>query len=232
MFDQVAEGYDRTNLLLSGGQSALWRRATSQAVNATAGERVLDVAAGTGTSSASLAQHGAHVTALDLSEGMVAVGRERHAGDERLTFVQGDATALPFDDASFDAVTISFGLRNVEHPDAALTEFFRVLKPSGRVVICEFSTPVNSAFRRAYELYLERVMPVLCRAASSNPPAYEYLMDSILDWPPQPVVASWLRDAGFQRVGYRNLTGGIVALHRGIRPVPDTLNDPTPTGED
>lgn len=219
MFDSVAPAYDLTNTVLSAGNDHLWRIATTRAVNPAPGERILDVAAGTGTSSASLARSGAHVVAADFSPGMIAVGRTRQAGNDRIEFVQADAMALPFEDDSFDAVTVSFGLRNVAEPRTALAEFFRVVKPGGRVVICEFSTPPQKLLAAAYDLYLAKVMPAIVGLASSNDPAYDYLGDSIRAWPEQKVVASWLRAAGFERVAYKDLTFGIVALHRGIKPI-------------
>lgn len=215
MFDGVARGYDRTNAVLSAGNAALWRLATVRAVDPKPGERVLDIAAGTGTSSAALAKSGAEVIALDFSPGMVEEGRKRHPD---LTFVQGDAMKLPFADGEFDAVTISFGLRNVQQPKVALAEMHRVLKPGGRVVICEFSRPPLGILRAGYHAYLRYVMPLIAGAASSNPDAYTYLFESIREWPAQPELASWLREAGFERVGYRNLTAGVVALHRGRTP--------------
>lgn len=216
MFDDVAPGYDRTNAVLSMGTSALWRLATVRALGIAPGDRVLDIAAGTGTSSAAIARAGARVTALDFSAGMIAVGRDRHPDIE---FVEGDATALPFDDSSFEAVTVSFGLRNVNDPRKALAEMRRVLVPGGRLVICEFSTPPNALVRRAYDFYLSTVMPRITQVTSTNPAAYTYLMESIQDWPTQSVLAGWIRDAGFTDVGFRNLTGGIVALHRGTTPL-------------
>ncbi|QHC57884.1 bifunctional demethylmenaquinone methyltransferase/2-methoxy-6-polyprenyl-1,4-benzoquinol methylase UbiE [Rathayibacter sp. VKM Ac-2760] len=222
MFDTVAPAYDLTNTVLSVGNDHLWRIATTRAVNPAPGERILDVAAGTGTSSASLARSGADVVAADFSRGMIAVGRQRHRDDERIEFVQADAMDLPFEDESFDAVTISFGLRNVAEPRTALAEFFRVVKPGGRVVICEFSTPPLKPLAAAYDFYLSKVMPVIVGLASSNDPAYDYLGDSIRAWPEQKVVAGWLRAAGFERVAYRDLTAGIVALHRGIKPIAAT----------
>ena len=176
---------------------------------------ILDIAAGTGTSSASLARNGAHVVAADFSAGMIEVGRQRHANNPAITFTRADATELPFDDESFDAVTISFGLRNIVNPQRALSEFFRVTKPGGRVVICEFSHPQNSLIRAGYSAYLRYGMPLLAALASSNPAAYDYLMESIEAWPDQPTLAGWLRDAGYERVAWRTLTAGIVALHRG-----------------
>jgi demethylmenaquinone methyltransferase/2-methoxy-6-polyprenyl-1,4-benzoquinol methylase len=222
MFDEVSTHYDRMNTVLSAGNATLWRVATTRAVHPQTGERVLDVAAGTGTSSAALAKSGAHVVAADFSAGMIEVGRARHAGNPFIEFVEADATCLPFDDASFDAVTISFGLRNITDPRGALEEFLRVTKPGGRLVICEFSRPPLGAIRAGYFGYLKYGMPVVARLASSNPAAYEYLMDSIKDWPSQPVLARWLRETGYTDVAYRNLTAGIVALHRGTKPLVDT----------
>lgn len=216
MFDDVAARYDLTNALLSMGTSSLWRIATVRALGISAGDRVLDIAAGTGTSSAAIARAGARVTALDFSPGMVAVGRKRHP---EIDFVEGDAEQLPFDDASFEAVTISFGLRNINDPHRALAEMRRVLVPGGRVVICEFTTPPNALVRGAYGFYLDKVMPGIAGLASSNPEAYTYLMQSIHDWPAQGIVSGWMRDAGFVDVGYRNLTAGVVALHRGRVPL-------------
>ena len=217
MFDSVSTHYDRTNAVLSVGNAALWRMAATRAVNPQRGERILDIAAGTGTSSVALTKTGAHVVAADFSEGMIAVGRERHAGNPQMEFVQADATALPFADNEFDAVTISFGLRNVVEPKKALTEFYRVTKPGGRVVICEFSTPPFAPIRVGYFAYLNRVMPMIVKLASSNAEAYDYLGESIAAWPDQSTLSAWLRDAGYDAVAYRNLTLGIVALHRGIK---------------
>jgi demethylmenaquinone methyltransferase/2-methoxy-6-polyprenyl-1,4-benzoquinol methylase len=217
MFDEVAVHYDRTNALLSVGNASLWRVATTKAVNPQTGERILDIAAGTGTSSAALARSGAQVVAADFSAGMIEVGKARHAQNPNIEFVQADATALPFKDNEFDAVTISFGLRNVVEPKKALAEFYRVTKPGGRIVICEFSTPPLSLVRTSYFAYLNHVMPKVVRLASSNAEAYDYLGESIAAWPNQSVLGGWLRSAGYSEVAYRNLTLGIVALHRGTK---------------
>lgn len=215
MFTEVAGGYDRTNVILSAGNVSLWRMATVKAVNPESGERVLDVAAGTGTSSFALAKSGAEVVAVDFSPGMIAEGRKRHP---ELTFVEGDAEELPFPANSFDAVSISFGLRNVNDPQKALREMRRVLKPGGRLVACEFSHPKRALVTGTYRGYLQYVMPLVAKLTSSNPRAYRYLMDSIRDWPTQDILAQWIRAAGFTRVAYRNLSGGIVALHRARAP--------------
>ncbi len=215
MFDGVAGRYDLTNAILSGGNAPLWRIATTKAVDPKPGERVLDVACGTGTSTASLAKRGARVIGVDFSAGMIEQARVRHP---ELEFIEADAMALPFGDDEFDAVTISFGLRNVADPHAALAEFYRVLKPGGRIVVCEFSSPPVSIVRAGYLAYLRHVLPTIARGTSSNHEAYRYLGESIEAWPDQAELARWLRRAGFARVAHRNLTVGVVALHRGRKP--------------
>jgi demethylmenaquinone methyltransferase/2-methoxy-6-polyprenyl-1,4-benzoquinol methylase len=219
MFDQVAAAYDRTNSVLSLGNDRLWRVATLRAVAPQRGERILDLAAGTGTSSMAFVPSGAHVVAADFSRGMIAEGRRRHGDVPNLEFVQADATDLPFADGEFDAVTMSFGLRNVNDPRRALRELRRVTRPGGRIVVCEFSHPPSRAFNGLYRFYNDRVLPIVAKAVSSNAEAYDYLNESIRDWPDQPTLASWMRDAGWDDVAYRNLSFGIVALHRGIRPL-------------
>ncbi len=218
MFDRVAASYDRTNNVLSVGNAPLWRVATTRAVDPKPGQRILDVAAGTGTSSASLAKSGASVVAADFSPGMIEVGRKRQAGVQNLVFVEADATKLPFGDDEFDAVTISFGLRNVNEPKQALAEFFRVTKPGGRLVICEFSTPTAPLARTGYGIYQRYVMPPLVKLSSSNDTAYDYLNESINAWPDQRTLAAWIREAGYTEVAWRNLTLGVVALHRATKP--------------
>lgn len=220
MFDEVAAKYDRTNNILSAGNALLWRVATVKALDPHPGDKVLDLAAGTGTSSAAIAHEGATVVAADFSPGMIAVGQKKYGHLNRVSFVEADATQLPFADDEFDLTTISFGLRNVVRPRRALEEMLRVTRPGGRIVICEFSTPANPAMRTAYDLYLNKVMPALTKVVSSNPASYEYLNDSIHAWPNQRTLASWLREAGWTDVHYRNLTGGIVALHRATKPFP------------
>ncbi len=212
MFDGVAARYDLVNDLLTGGLDRVWRRAAVAAVAPEPGERILDLAAGTGTSSKPFADAGALVVPADLSLGMLQVGKQRQP---ELAFVNADALALPFADGAFDAVTISFGLRNVEDTASALAELRRVTKPGGRVVICEFSTPTAAWLRLAYHGVALRVLPLVARLSASNPVAYEYLADSIRAWHTQPALAGALAQAGWRDVEWQNLSGGIVALHRG-----------------
>ncbi|WP_278261502.1 demethylmenaquinone methyltransferase [Nocardia sp. AG03] len=212
MFDGVAKRYDLTNTVISAGQDRYWRWATRRALALRPGERVLDLAAGTGVSTVELGKSGAWCVATDFSQGMLAAGRFR-----QVPMVAGDAMALPFADNSFDAVTISFGLRNVADIDVALREMLRVTKPGGRVVVCEFSTPVFGPFRTVYMEYLMKALPRVARAVSSNPDAYVYLAESIRAWPNQRRLARRVADAGWDSVQWRDLTGGVVALHRGYK---------------
>ncbi|TQF03803.1 demethylmenaquinone methyltransferase [Kitasatospora acidiphila] len=214
MFDDVAAKYDLTNEVLSLGQARFWRRAVAEAVAAGPGQLVLDLGAGTGTSSLPFQEAGAQVVPCDFSIGMLAEGKRRHP---ELALTAGDATRLPFADDSFDAVTISFALRNVQETEAALREMLRVTKPGGKVVICEFSTPTWSPFRTVYTEYLMRALPPVATRVSSNPDAYVYLAESIRAWPDQAELAAKLQRAGWQKVAWRNLTGGVVALHRGFK---------------
>lgn len=212
MFDGVAERYDLTNDVLALGQTRLWRRAVRDAVDARPGQRILDLAAGTGTSTQPFHNAGAETVSCDFSLGMLQVGKRRLP---HLSFAAGDAMRLPFRDGVFDAVTISFGLRNVQDTEAALREMLRVAKPGGRLVVCEFSQPVLPMFRTAYLEYLMKALPAVATKVSSNPDAYVYLAESIRAWPDQRALAAMIQAAGWRGVGFRNLTGGIVALHRG-----------------
>ncbi|MEU6233244.1 demethylmenaquinone methyltransferase [Kitasatospora sp. NPDC047058] len=214
MFDDVAAKYDRTNDVISLGQARAWRRAVAEAVAAGPGDLVLDLGAGTGTSSLPFVEAGAKVVPCDFSVGMLSEGKKRHP---ELQLTAGDATSLPFADGTFDSVTISFALRNVHDTDVALREMFRVTKPGGKLVICEFSTPTWTPFRTVYTEYLMRALPPVATAVSSNPDAYVYLAESIRSWPDQPALAAKLQEAGWSKVAWRNLTGGIVALHRAYK---------------
>jgi demethylmenaquinone methyltransferase/2-methoxy-6-polyprenyl-1,4-benzoquinol methylase len=215
MFDDVAPKYDIVNDVLSMGQTRRWRRLVVDAVGAQPGQRVLDLAAGTGTSSEPYADAGIDVVACDFSLGMLKVGKRRRPD---IDFVAGDATNLPFEDNSFDASTISFGLRNVNEPKKALAEMLRVTKPGGRLVIAEFSSPTVPGFRTVYTEYLMRALPAIARKVASNPDAYVYLAESIRAWPNQDGLAAWISETGWDNVAYRNLTGGIVAIHRAVKP--------------
>lgn len=218
MFDAVANRYDLTNDVLSMFQDRSWRRATLDALAVGRGDRVLDLAAGTGTSAAPLADRGVRVVACDVSQGMLQVGRRKRPD---IAFVAGDAARLPFADESFDAVTISFGLRNVPDVDGALAEMLRVTRPGGRVVICEFSRPTNKAFRLVYDQYLSRALPRIAGVVAKESDAYTYLADTIAAWPQQREFGMKMRAVGWTSVAYRNLSGGIVALHRGFRSTPE-----------
>lgn len=214
MFDKVADGYDRTRSILWLGQMKRWGRATTAGLALSAGNEVLDIACGTGTSSAFLAKSGAHVTGCDFSPGMLAVARSRTTG---INFVVGDALDLPFENESFDAAAISFGLRNVAATERALSEMARVVKVGGHLAVCEFSHPPNRVVRALSTMYLRYAVPFIARRVSTNPQAYDYLVESIAAWPDQETLADLLRSAGWRDVTWQNLSGGLVALHSGIR---------------
>jgi demethylmenaquinone methyltransferase/2-methoxy-6-polyprenyl-1,4-benzoquinol methylase len=214
MFDAVAERYDRMNAVMTFGQERRWRRLVADALALTPGTRVLDLAAGTGASSVPFAAAGAQPVACDFSLGMLGVGRRQHPD---VTFVAGDALALPFGDESFDAATVSFGLRNVSDVARALAELARVTRPGGRLVVLETSHPPAPLLRRLNRTYCERVMPLLARPFSSDPAAYTYLAESAAAWLDQPALAEAMRAAGWGRVAWRNLLFGAVALHTARR---------------
>lgn len=215
MFDLVADRYDLLNDVLSLGQDRLWRRAVARAVSARAGELVLDIAAGTGTSSRSFTTGGARCVACDFSLGMLRAGARTPAPG--VAFVAGDALDLPFRDGCFDAVTISFGLRNLADPGAGLTEMLRVTRPGGRLVVCEFGK-LPGPLNRLYEGYLNSVLPWVARRMSGNAQAYDYLAESIQDWPAQRELTRRIGAAGWSAVRWRDLTLGVVAIHQARRP--------------
>ncbi|AKT51224.1 demethylmenaquinone methyltransferase [Arsenicicoccus sp. oral taxon 190] len=215
MFDETAGRYDLMNDVMTFGQMRLWRRAVNAAVAAQPGETILDIAAGTGRSSEPFAAAGAHVVPADFSLGMLRVGKRRTA---TLPFTAADATRLPFADDAFDVVTMSYGLRNVVDTEAALREFLRVTRPGGRLVVGESSQPTNAAFRRIYSTYLVGALPTVARTLSSNPDSYVYLAESMQAWPDQRTLATRIQAAGWSQVQWRNLTGGIAAVHRAIKP--------------
>jgi demethylmenaquinone methyltransferase / 2-methoxy-6-polyprenyl-1,4-benzoquinol methylase len=217
MFDGIAERYDLLNDILSAGQVRLWRRAVARITGAGPGDRVLDLAAGTGTSSLSFTATGADCVACDFSLGMLRAGRSRLAARQqrggRLGLVAGDALRLPFRDQAFDAVTISFGLRNVASPTAALAEMRRVTRPGGRLVVCEFSTITIAPLDMLYRHYLTSVLPAIARRTARHPEAYTYLAESIADWPAQRELAGLIGAAGWSAVRWRDLSLGVVAVH-------------------
>ncbi len=215
MFDGLADRYDLLNDVLSMGQDRRWRRIVAATVAAAPGELVLDLAAGTGTSSRAFTGAGARCVACDFSLGMLQAGARKPSA--RVRFVAGDALALPFRELSFDAVTISFGLRNVVDPDAALAELLRVTRPGGRLVICEFSH-LPGRLDAVYSRYLAAALPAVARRLSRNAEAYSYLAESIADWPAQPELARRIAAAGWRGVRWRNLTMGVVAVHAARRP--------------
>ncbi|ACU85194.1 2-heptaprenyl-1,4-naphthoquinone methyltransferase [Brachybacterium faecium] len=216
MFDGIAQRYDLMNDIAAMGQVGMWRDLMVQALEIAPGDEVLDLAAGTGTSTTAIARAGARVAAADFSLGMMSEGRRRGAP---VPFIGADAQRLPFAEDSFDAAVISFGLRNVHEPRRALAEMVRVVRPGGRVVVCEFSTPSWRPFRTVYEKYLLRALPAVAGMVTTTADAYEYLAESILEWPDQEALRGWFLAAGMERAQYRNLSGGIVALHRGVVPV-------------
>lgn len=213
MFDDVAEKYDRANSLLSFWQDRRWRRHMVSALSLEPGMKVVDIAAGTAVSTDELIRTGAWAVAADFSLGMLRAGAIRRPTVPK---VAADALRLPFADASFDAVTISFGLRNVVDTAAALAEFARVTKPGGQLLVCEFSRP-RVWFRGLYAFHLKRVMPLLARRFTSNPVAYTYLGESIAAWPDQATLARMITAAGWTDVAWRRMTFGVVALHHAVR---------------
>ena len=214
MFDGVANRYDFLNDLLSLGRTKAWRKVVTSIIGPKPGLKILDIAAGTGSSTRPLVDADADVTALDFSAGMIEIGRKRH---KDIKFVQGDALNLPFEENVFDVTTISFGLRNTSNIDSALKDSLRVTKPGGKIVIAEFSHPSNSIFRFIYLNYLMKAIPIISKKISKNPDAYVYLAESIRAWPNQEGLASKMRDAGWKSVAWQDLTFGIVAVHIGYK---------------
>jgi demethylmenaquinone methyltransferase / 2-methoxy-6-polyprenyl-1,4-benzoquinol methylase len=239
MFDAIAGRYDLLNDILSMGQVRLWRRTVARITGAKPGERVLDLAAGTGTSTLTFTAAGADAVACDFSLGMLQAGHARgvrargvrggaeppreqggSGGDRsprgstgRLGWAAGDALRLPFRDGAFDAVTISFGLRNVADTGAALAEMRRVTRPGGRLVVCEFSAITIAPVDMLYRRYLLHILPAIARRTARNPEAYEYLAESIVDWPAQRELAGLIKAAGWSAAKWRNLSLGAVAVH-------------------
>ena len=214
MFDGVARRYDIVNDLLSLGQTKAWRRAATKIIAPAPGMKILDLAAGPGSSSEPLHKAGATVFSTDFSEGMLAQGRKSRP---YLNFSKADALNLPFEAESFDLTTISFGLRNTVDYAKALAEALRVTKTGGRIVVVEFSHPTWAPFRSLYLGYLMRALPAIARKTASNPDAYVYLAESIRAWPDQRQLAAAMEAAGWGSVTWKNLTFGVVSVHSGIK---------------
>lgn len=222
MFAGIAGRYDLLNHLLSGNTDRRWRRLVAerlQPVLSVEGARALDVACGTGDLALALAARGkARIVGTDFCRPMLEIATRKAATNvSEIPFVEGDALSLPFVDQSFDVVTIAFGLRNLSSVENGLKELWRVLKPGGRVAILEFSRPVVPGFRLLFQIYFRRILPRLGGMISGSRAAYEYLPDSVSEFPDQQRLADLMRGAGFEHVEYRNLTGGIAALHEGAR---------------
>ena len=214
MFDRVAKRYDIVNDILSLGRTKAWRKAATAIIAPAPGMEILDLAAGTGSSSEPLARAGASVIPTDFSHGMLEVGKRLRP---HLPFTWADATNLTFEENRFDLVTMSFGLRNTNDRSKVMSQALRVTKPGGRFIVVEFSTPTNPIFRTIYFKYLMAALPPIARRTSSNPQAYEYLAESIKAWPTQAELALDMERAGWQKVTWRNLTGGVVAVHTGYK---------------
>jgi demethylmenaquinone methyltransferase/2-methoxy-6-polyprenyl-1,4-benzoquinol methylase len=224
VFHSVAAKYDLMNDVLSGGLHRLWKRFTIELSGVRPGNRVLDIAGGTGDLTrkfSSLVGPSGEVVLADINDSMLKVGRDRLldkgvAGN--VQFVQADAEALPFPDNHFDVVTIAFGLRNVTRKENALRSMLRVLKPGGRLLVLEFSKPGNPLLAKAYDTYSFSFMPLAGKLITNDSDSYRYLAESIRMHPDQETLKAMMVEAGFERVTYHNMTGGIVALHRGIKP--------------
>lgn len=224
VFHSVAARYDIMNDVLSGGMHRLWKRFTIELSGVRRGHKVLDIAGGTGDLArkfSSLVGPEGEVVLADINASMLKVGRDRLldkgvAGN--INFVQADAEKLPFPDNHFDVVTIAFGLRNVTHKEDALRSMLRVLKPGGRLLILEFSKPSNPLLSKFYDAYSFKFMPLAGKLITDDADSYRYLAESIRMHPDQETLKAMMADAGFERITFHNMTGGIVALHRGIKP--------------
>lgn len=223
VFDSVAARYDLMNDLMSGGVHRIWKRFTIELSAVRPGQAVLDIAGGTGDLAAKFADivgPGGRVVLADINESMLQVGRDKlidHGYQGNLEYVQADAQYLPFPDDSFDCVSIAFGLRNVTDKDLALRSMLRVLKPGGRLLVLEFSKPDNELLGKAYDGYSFRVLPLMGKLVAGDSDSYQYLAESIRMHPDQETLQGMMEDAGFVNCEYHNLTGGIVALHRGCK---------------
>ena len=224
VFHSVAARYDIMNDVLSGGMHRLWKRFTIELSGVRRGNKVLDIAGGTGDLArkfSSLVGPEGEVVLADINASMLKVGRDRlldKGVSGNINFVQADAEKLPFPDNLFDVVTIAFGLRNVTHKEDALRSMLRVLKPGGRLLILEFSKPSNPLLSKFYDAYSFKFMPLAGKLITDDADSYRYLAESIRMHPDQETLKGMMADAGFERITFHNMTGGIVALHRGIKP--------------
>ena len=223
VFDSVAARYDLMNDLMSAGVHRIWKRFTIELSGIRKGNAVLDIAGGTGDLAARFAElvgPEGRVVLADINGAMLEVGRDKLLDNGRLAnieFVQADAQHLPFPEDSFDCVTIAFGLRNVTDKNMALRSMLRVLKPGGRLLVLEFSKPGNSLLSRAYDTYSFKVLPLMGKLVANDSDSYQYLAESIRMHPDQQTLKEMMEDAGFGSCDYHNMTGGIVALHRGVK---------------
>ncbi|WP_117315112.1 bifunctional demethylmenaquinone methyltransferase/2-methoxy-6-polyprenyl-1,4-benzoquinol methylase UbiE [Chromatocurvus halotolerans] len=223
VFDSVATRYDLMNDLMSAGIHRLWKRFTIELSGVRSGNSVLDIAGGTGDLAEKFSQlvgDGGRVVLADINASMLRVGRDRLLDtgvQANLEFVQADAQYLPFPDDSFDCITIAFGLRNVTDKDLALRAMLRVLKPGGRLLVLEFSKPTNPLLGKAYDAYSFSILPLMGRLIARDADSYKYLAESIRMHPDQETLRGMMEEAGFSRCEYHNMTGGVVAVHRGIK---------------
>lgn len=223
VFHSVAARYDLMNDLMSGGIHRIWKRFTIELSAVRKGNAVLDIAGGTGDLAAKFSRivgPEGRVVLADINQSMLEVGRDKlldtgHQGN--IEFVQADAQFLPFPDDSFDCITIAFGLRNVTEKDTALKSMLRVLKPGGRLLVLEFSKPDNDLLSKAYDTYSFRILPLMGKLVANDSESYQYLAESIRMHPDQQTLKEMMEEAGFDRVEFHNMTGGIVALHRGVK---------------
>ncbi len=223
VFHSVASRYDLMNDLMSAGIHRVWKRFTIELSGVRKGNSVLDIAGGTGDLAAKFSRivgPEGRVVLADINQSMLEVGRDKlldtgHQGN--IEFVQADAQFLPFPDDSFDCITIAFGLRNVTEKETALRSMLRVLKPGGRLLVLEFSKPQSELLSKAYDTYSFRILPLMGKLVANDAESYQYLAESIRVHPDQDTLKEMMQDAGFNRVEFHNMTGGIVALHRGIK---------------
>jgi len=223
VFHSVAAKYDLMNDFMSMGVHRLWKRATIEQSGVRQGQNVLDLAGGTGDLTArfsAMVGSTGKVVLADINDSMIKVGRSRLIDKGligNIKYVQANAEFLPFPDNSFDCITIAFGLRNVTHKEVALKSMFRVLKPAGRLLILEFSKPQAPGLAPIYDFYSFKILPKIGKLVANDPDSYQYLAESIRMHPDQKTLQSMMEDAGFEKTSYQNMTGGIVALHKGYK---------------